>query len=372
MKQRQSENWAKCSMELSSIGDQVFAVESITKKRIRKGNVEYLLKWQGWSTKEERDRAQAHRKKGLRPRRLILRNICPMELRSANKVMEKTSSRIRLSLTRSMGVGLDQNGRRCRTGEAGVHHQRLERRKIKQHQFLPKPSENTEPPQQRALTQKRPGPEREDVEEEKKRRKTEKKEQQKTTDEHHDIPHAREMKDDCGFISLLVALKAGEDEIRPSSGDQRAETVTDPSTDVASAPCPLREMYTAKQELNTDQSQGGVVQDKPATDQSQKSSSETGLTDRVQNRASVITSRHSTDGSTQDLDTDTCPTDTSTDETTDEVTIKCTSTLQVQTDQSHASESKVIVTKVTLNSLTVTFKEAAAAEGFFSRYRLRD
>uniref|UniRef100_A0A3B4AZQ6 Chromo domain-containing protein n=1 Tax=Periophthalmus magnuspinnatus TaxID=409849 RepID=A0A3B4AZQ6_9GOBI len=38
-------------MELSSIGDQVFAVESITKKRIRKGNVEYLLKWQGWPQK---------------------------------------------------------------------------------------------------------------------------------------------------------------------------------------------------------------------------------------------------------------------------------------------------------------------------------
>ncbi|CAF95298.1 unnamed protein product [Tetraodon nigroviridis] len=38
-------------MELSSIGDQVFAVESITKKRVRKGNVEYLLKWQGWPPK---------------------------------------------------------------------------------------------------------------------------------------------------------------------------------------------------------------------------------------------------------------------------------------------------------------------------------
>uniref|UniRef100_A0A8C2WZQ2 Chromobox homolog 7a n=1 Tax=Cyclopterus lumpus TaxID=8103 RepID=A0A8C2WZQ2_CYCLU len=38
-------------MELSSVGDQVFAVESIIKKRVRKGNVEYLLKWQGWSPK---------------------------------------------------------------------------------------------------------------------------------------------------------------------------------------------------------------------------------------------------------------------------------------------------------------------------------
>lgn len=41
----------RAAMELSSIGDQVFAVESITKKRVRKGNVEYLLKWQGWPPK---------------------------------------------------------------------------------------------------------------------------------------------------------------------------------------------------------------------------------------------------------------------------------------------------------------------------------
>uniref|UniRef100_A0AAY4C5E8 Chromo domain-containing protein n=1 Tax=Denticeps clupeoides TaxID=299321 RepID=A0AAY4C5E8_9TELE len=38
-------------MELSAIGEQVFAVESIIKKRIRKGHVEYLLKWKGWPPK---------------------------------------------------------------------------------------------------------------------------------------------------------------------------------------------------------------------------------------------------------------------------------------------------------------------------------
>ncbi|KAF3853233.1 hypothetical protein F7725_013921, partial [Dissostichus mawsoni] len=35
-------------MELSAIGEQVFAVEGILKKRVKKGNVEYLLKWKGW------------------------------------------------------------------------------------------------------------------------------------------------------------------------------------------------------------------------------------------------------------------------------------------------------------------------------------
>uniref|UniRef100_A0A8C6SMG9 Chromobox homolog 7b n=1 Tax=Neogobius melanostomus TaxID=47308 RepID=A0A8C6SMG9_9GOBI len=66
-------------MELSAIGEQVFAVESILKKRVRKGNVEYLLKWKGWPPKystwepeehildqrlvQKRDRALGYRRK---------------------------------------------------------------------------------------------------------------------------------------------------------------------------------------------------------------------------------------------------------------------------------------------------------------------
>ncbi|XP_006819879.1 uncharacterized protein LOC100369191 isoform X1 [Saccoglossus kowalevskii] len=38
-------------MELSTIGEQVFAAEFIEKRRIRKGLVEYLVKWKGWSSK---------------------------------------------------------------------------------------------------------------------------------------------------------------------------------------------------------------------------------------------------------------------------------------------------------------------------------
>ncbi|XP_050773554.1 chromobox protein homolog 7 isoform X1 [Gopherus flavomarginatus] len=81
-------------MELSAIGEQVFAVESIRKKRIRKGKVEYLVKWKGWppkystwepedhildprlvvayEEKEERDRASGYRKRGPKPKRLLL------------------------------------------------------------------------------------------------------------------------------------------------------------------------------------------------------------------------------------------------------------------------------------------------------------
>ncbi|XP_038592569.1 chromobox protein homolog 7 isoform X1 [Micropterus salmoides] len=112
-------------MELSAIGEQVFAVEAILKKRFRKGSVEYLLKWKGWppkystwepeehildqrlvqayEEKEQRDRALGHRRKGSKAKRLLLQNtVYTMDLRSAHKAAEKPSPRLRLSLTRSL------------------------------------------------------------------------------------------------------------------------------------------------------------------------------------------------------------------------------------------------------------------------------
>ncbi|XP_057673029.1 chromobox protein homolog 8a [Corythoichthys intestinalis] len=38
-------------MELSAVGESVFAAESIIKRRIRRGRWEYLVKWKGWSHK---------------------------------------------------------------------------------------------------------------------------------------------------------------------------------------------------------------------------------------------------------------------------------------------------------------------------------
>ncbi|XP_062853431.1 chromobox protein homolog 8b [Trichomycterus rosablanca] len=38
-------------MELSAVGERVFAAESIIKRRIRRGRMEYLVKWKGWSSK---------------------------------------------------------------------------------------------------------------------------------------------------------------------------------------------------------------------------------------------------------------------------------------------------------------------------------
>ncbi|XP_056626507.1 chromobox protein homolog 7 [Triplophysa dalaica] len=108
-------------MELSAIGEQVFAVESITKRRIRKGHVEYLLKWKGWppkystwepeehildprlvlayEEKEHRDRSVGWRKRGPKAKRLLVqRNIYTMDLRSAHKDTENASEHLSLSL----------------------------------------------------------------------------------------------------------------------------------------------------------------------------------------------------------------------------------------------------------------------------------
>ncbi|XP_030018627.1 chromobox protein homolog 6a [Sphaeramia orbicularis] len=38
-------------MELSAAGDRVFAAEAILKRRVRKGRLEYLVKWKGWAMK---------------------------------------------------------------------------------------------------------------------------------------------------------------------------------------------------------------------------------------------------------------------------------------------------------------------------------
>lgn len=110
----------------------MFAVESILKKRVRKGNVEYLLKWKGWppkystwepeehildqrlvqafEEKEQRDRVLGHRRKGSKSKKLLLQNtVYTMDLRSAHKSPEKPTPRLRLSLSRSLEPDTDRD-----------------------------------------------------------------------------------------------------------------------------------------------------------------------------------------------------------------------------------------------------------------------
>uniref|UniRef100_A0A667XUL1 Chromobox 7 n=1 Tax=Myripristis murdjan TaxID=586833 RepID=A0A667XUL1_9TELE len=81
-------------MELSAIGEQVFAVESIVKKRVRKVGVylagpilystwepeEHILDQrlvQAYEEKEQRDRALGHRRRGSKAKRLLLQTDPP-------------------------------------------------------------------------------------------------------------------------------------------------------------------------------------------------------------------------------------------------------------------------------------------------------
>ncbi|KAJ8251635.1 hypothetical protein GJAV_G00223480 [Gymnothorax javanicus] len=81
-------------MDLPAAGEHVFAVESIEKKRIRKGKIEYLVKWTGWSSKyntwepeenildprlliafqnrERQDQLMGHRKRGPKPKHPLI------------------------------------------------------------------------------------------------------------------------------------------------------------------------------------------------------------------------------------------------------------------------------------------------------------
>ncbi|XP_048355163.1 chromobox protein homolog 7 isoform X1 [Sphaerodactylus townsendi] len=130
-------------MELSAIGEQVFAVESIRKKRIRKGKVEYLVKWKGWppkystwepedhildprlvmayEEKEERERASGYRKRGPKPKRLLLQRLYSMDLRSAHKGKEKLC----FSLSRRFGGG-GNNLAGTKGGQAELSEKRVE------------------------------------------------------------------------------------------------------------------------------------------------------------------------------------------------------------------------------------------------------
>ncbi|XP_041033815.1 chromobox protein homolog 7 [Carcharodon carcharias] len=140
-------------MELSAIGEQVFAVENISKKRIRKGRVEYLVKWKGWppkystwepedhildprlvmayEEKEQRDRALGYRKRGPKPKRYLLQRIYGMDLRSADKLKEK--GKLRLSLSRRFdGTSVTSLAQR----ESGENGKRIQFSLSRKHKFF--------------------------------------------------------------------------------------------------------------------------------------------------------------------------------------------------------------------------------------------
>ncbi|TNM97118.1 hypothetical protein fugu_015274 [Takifugu bimaculatus] len=102
--------------ELSAVGEQVFDAECILNKRLRKGKLEFLVKWRGWSAKhnswepqenildprllaafnkKEHEKELLMRKKGKRPRgrpRKILENLPEPEKSSSSSLGSSSSS----------------------------------------------------------------------------------------------------------------------------------------------------------------------------------------------------------------------------------------------------------------------------------------
>ncbi|XP_068888719.1 chromobox protein homolog 2 [Aphelocoma coerulescens] len=98
--------------ELSSVGEQVFAAECILSKRLRKGKLEYLVKWRGWSSKhnswepeenildprlllafqkKEHEKEVQNRKRGKRPRGRPRKHVEP-EMPAKTKSSSSSSS----------------------------------------------------------------------------------------------------------------------------------------------------------------------------------------------------------------------------------------------------------------------------------------
>ncbi|XP_074511533.1 chromobox homolog 7a isoform X2 [Sebastes fasciatus] len=336
-------------MELSSVGDQVFAVESITKKRVRKGNVEYLLKWQGWSPKystwepednildprlvlayeehQEKIRALAYRRKGLRPRRLVLRNLFAMDLRSANKISQKPPPRLRLSLTRSMSTDVDQ-------GERGSLYRRLARRKSKQRVLkrgLEGPSHKTILP-----LRKREEPVEEDwgVTSEEDKQESEGTNEERCEDSLYG-------QSECSSPPLLERQ------------DIEMEVEEKVDTDLTTA-------------VLEDAVSVGDGSDWDRVEEDLESGSECPTLER-----SVCQSNNTTSVIVSVQAAGDCATTEATkeEEVSDDNQSVTTTTPGSQTALAAAEHpGKVISTDVTINSLTVTFKEATVAEGFFKGF----
>ncbi|KAI1884541.1 hypothetical protein AGOR_G00227440 [Albula goreensis] len=286
-------------MELSSIGEQVFAVESITKKRVRKGIVEYLLKWQGWppkystwepednildpllvlayKEKEEKDRALACRRRGLRARRILLQNIYTMELRSAHKQVVQPSPRPRLALTRSLNTDPELRQRKGREVRGFRFQHKISRRsKQREARFICFSS----PPQSPTPSQDSGGKE------------------EKVEGEEEGEDGNENMKEE----------NPKPEDPKPEDMDMQSDTASGLSETEACFP--------------------GRGQEE-------------------------VVAASSSEGSTPTLGQE------------EEITNK-----EPEGQPPTAAPGKVIVTEVTINSLTVTFKEALAAKGFFRGWGL--
>ncbi|KAK3559631.1 hypothetical protein QTP86_013569 [Hemibagrus guttatus] len=121
------------------------------------GHVEYLLKWKGWppkystwepeehildprlvlafEEKEHKDRAVGWRKRGPKPKRLLVQGIYSMDLRSAHKAAEKSPGHLHLALTHPLDPQAGHAAQKFCSKESDVYrqlvHQKRKKRKLK-------------------------------------------------------------------------------------------------------------------------------------------------------------------------------------------------------------------------------------------------
>ncbi|CAI5674610.1 unnamed protein product [Oreochromis niloticus] len=352
-------------MELSSIGDQVFAVESITNKRVRKGTVEYLLKWQGWPQKystwepednildpllvlayeenREKIRTLTYRRKGLRPRRPILRNVFAMDLRSAHKMTEKPPPRIRLSLTRSMSTDVDHV-------ERGRMYQRQVRRNGRQR--VAKGGRDSK----RMHLQKKVEPMEEDwgvTSEEEKSDST--------------MGERCEGLSECSSPALLEQHDLELEVEEKVDGDLMpvsSHTWIDVMAECDSTPKPMLVRSQSNDSASASEATPGDAVS--VSDRSDSDRGEEGweLVPERSNATSVIVSIRESRGTAGDAATVCSLAEVRKEEARGNDQIVAPETASPTADQPET----VILTKVTINSVTVTFKEARVAEGFFRGY----
>lgn len=344
----------------------MFAVESITKKRIRKGNVEYLLKWQGWPQKystwepednildprlvlayeenQERIRALAYRKKGLRPRRLVLRNIFAMDLRSAHKIPQK-APRLRLSLTRSSSTDVEHRParrmRRIRVSRrrAGGAHKVLQPMRRRTEQELEADWEGTSEDDKHGCESNTEDPCGDSV---------------YGQSECSSPPtlHRHDLEMESAHEILTWDTAEAQNDMSLTKHPQTF--ACDQSKDTSRAP----EVVTGDEVTvhSEREEEEAAVEQVLACPRFENSSTERS------NATSVIVSGYTR----QTGHTGAAQVKEEEEGTGDNQRV--TELIQDCTNPAATNPGKVMVTEVTLNSLTVTFKEALMAEGFFKGY----